>query len=376
MKRNVFVSLLALQMAASTLAPVFPIQAATQPSVGTTAEQATAPASNVQSTNEITAVIPNDYDDSNFKNYTVNMTGTTDDCRRLIKVSVKKNGILNVLYSIEKCNNTFVRISIFKDSACTTRVSPKFAYSKNTGTGTLAQYLRKGEYYVLIETGTTGNQIALALAFAHAEVNSELLLDDTARYVNSGTTQYFNFTLESAQLLQLHLAKYDSDNGFYFSICDENKNVISSRYYRKDKSKTYFALHKGKYYLKVTPKNGNSDSVFYLATTTNHYAGKNNISTDTALEIETDKKYTDVLYNGDAITTKAVYKLEVDKPISVKIKTNVRFGGNAYIGLSGVGISQNILQDYQILQKGTYYLTFSKRSVSDGGIIAFKVLKK
>jgi len=66
----------------------------------------------------------------------------------------------------------------------------------------------------------------------------------------------------------------------------------------------------------------------------------------------------------------------VDKPISVKIKTDVRFGGNAYIGLNGPGISQKILEDYQILKKGTYYLTFSKRSVSNGGIVAFKVLKK
>ena len=49
--------------------------------------------------------------------------------------------------------------------------------------------------------------------------------------------------------------------------------------------------------------------------------------------IDTDTKYTDVLYNGEAITQKVVYKLEVDKPISAKIKTDVRFGGNAYMVL-------------------------------------------
>lgn len=128
--------------------------------------------------------------------------------------------------------------------------------------------------------------------------------------------------------------------------------------------------------LEYANKDKKDYSVFYLTTTTNYYASKNNFSTETALLIDTDTKYTDVLYNGEAITQKVVYKLEVDKPISAKIKTDVRFGGNAYIGLSGQGISQKILEDYQILQKGTYYLTFSKRSVSDGGIVAFKVLKK
>lgn len=220
----------------------------------------------------------------------------------------------------------------------------------------------------------------MTLAFAHADASTNLAVGDTdgitERYTNSGATQYFSFNLDSPELLGIALAKYDNSSGYYFSICDEHKNVISSKFYRNNKDKVYFALKKGAYYLKVTPKSGVSDSVFYLTTTTNYYASKNNFSTETALLIDTDTKYTDVLYNGEAITQKVVYKLEVDKPISAKIKTDVRFGGNAYIGLSGQGISQKILEDYQILQKGTYYLTFSKRSVSDGGIVAFKVLKK
>lgn len=191
--------------------------------------------------------------------------------------------------------------------------------------------------------------------------------------INVETT---NLTYVTDNMIGIALAKYDNSSGYYFSICDEHKNVISSKFYRNNKDKVYFALKKGAYYLKVTPKSGVSDSVFYLTTTTNYYASKNNFSTETALLIDTDTKYTDVLYNGEAITQKVVYKLEVDKPISAKIKTDVRFGGNAYIGFSGQGISQKILEDYQILQKGTYYLTFSKRSVSNGGIVAFKVLKK
>lgn len=331
---------------------------------------------NKMQSSRITAVTPNSYDDSSFRNYSLGMTGTVNDNYRLIKVTIKKNGILNVLYSIDKCDNTFVRISIYKDLKCTTKVSPKFAYVKEAGSGSLDQYLRAGTYYVLVETGTAGIQITGTLAFAHANANTELSLNNTERYTNSGTSQYFNFSLDSSQLLGVALAKYDNNSGYYFSVCDEHKNVISSKFYRNNKKKVYFALRKGTYYLKVTPKSGNSDSVFYLATTTSHHASKNNFSTETALNIDTDTKYTDVLYNGDAITQKAVYKLEVDKPISVKIKTDVRFGGNAYIGLSGPGISQKILEDYQILKKGTYYLTFSKRSVSDGGIVAFKVLKK
>ena len=220
----------------------------------------------------------------------------------------------------------------------------------------------------------------MTLAFAHADASTNLVVGDTdgitERYTNSGATQYFSFNLDSPELLGIALAKYENSSGYCFSICDEHKNVISSKFYRNNKDKVYFALKKGAYYLKVTPKSGVSDSVFYLTTTTNYYASKNNFSTETALLIDTDTKYTDVLYNGEAITQKVVYKLEVDKPISAKIKTDVRFGGNAYIGLSGQGISQKILEDYQILQKGTYYLTFSKRSVSDGGIVAFKVLKK
>lgn len=329
-----------------------------------------------QQSQSITAVTPNSYDDSSFRNYSLSMAGTVNDYYRLIKVTVKKNGILNVLYSIDKCDSTFVRISIYKDSKCTTKVSPKFAYIKEAGSGSLDQYLRAGTYYVLVETGTTGMPITGTLAFAHANANTELSLNNTERYTNSGTSQYFNFILDSSQLLGVALVKYDNNNGYYFSVCDEHKNVISSKFYRNNKKKVYFALRKGTYYLKVTPKSGNSDSVFYLATTISHHASKNNFSTETALNIDTDTKYTDVLYNGDAITQKAVYRLEVDKPISVKIKTDVRFGGNAYIGLNGPGISQKILEDYQILKKGTYYLTFSKRSVSDGGIVAFKVLKK
>ena len=333
-----------------------------------------------QTNRAITAVIPNSYDDSNFKNYSISMAGTQTNCNRLVKVTVKKSGILNVLYSIEKCDNTFVRISIFKDPSCTTRVSPKFAYCKEAGNGSLDQYLRAGTYYVLVETDSIGAPVAMTLAFAHADANTTLAIGDTngitERYTNSGTTQYFGFSLDSSQLLGVALAKYDNSNGYYFSICDEHKNVISSKFYRNNQDKVYFALKKGIYYLKVTPKSGMSDSVFYLTTTTNHYSGKNNFSTETALLVDTDTKYTDVLYNGEAITQKVVYKLEVDKPISAKIKTDVRFGGNAYIGLSGQGISQKILEDYQILQKGTYYITFSKRSVSDGGIVAFKVLKK
>lgn len=326
--------------------------------------------------NNVASISTNSYDDNEFRKYSLNMAGTANDCSRLIKVSVKKTGILNILYSIEKCNNSFVRISVYKDSQCTTRVSPKFVYTKETGEGSLTQYLQKGNYWVLVETDNKGNPASLVLAFAHADAINTLSLGDTGRYTNTGKTQFLNFTLNSAQLLQIHLTKYDNSNGFYFSICDENKNIISSKFYRNTSDKVYFALKKGKYYLKITPKNGNSDSVFYLTTNTVHYASKNNNTTETALKIEPDTKYTDVLYNGNAITEKVVYRLDVDKPISVKIKTDVRFGGNAYIGLSGSGISQKILQDYQILKKGTYYLTFSKRSVSDGGIIAFKVLKK
>lgn len=333
-----------------------------------------------QTNHNTTAVVPNSYDDSNFKNYSINMAGTQNNCNRLVKVTIKKSGILNVLYSIEKCDNTFVRISIFKDSKCTTKVSPKFAYCKEASSGSLDQYLRAGTYYVLIETDSVGIPVTMTLAFAHADASTNLAVGDTdgitERYTNSGATQYFSFNLDSPELLGIALTKYDNSSGYYFSICDEHKNVISSKFYRNNKDKVYFALKKGAYYLKVTPKSGVSDSVFYLTTTTNYYASKNNFSTETALLIDTDTKYTDVLYNGEAITQKVVYKLEVDKPISAKIKTDVRFGGNAYIGLSGQGISQKILEDYQILQKGTYYLTFSKRSVSDGGIVAFKVLKK
>ena len=259
-------------------------------------------------------------------------------------------------------------------------MSPKFAYCKEASSGSLDQYLRAGTYYVLIETDSVGIPVTMTLAFAHADASTNLAVGDTdgitERYTNSGATQYFSFNLDSPELLGIALAKYENSSGYYFSICDEHKNVISSKFYRNNKDKVYFALKKGAYYLKVTPKSGVSDSVFYLTTTTNYYASKNNFSTETALLIDTDTKYTDVLYNGEAITQKVVYKLEVDKPISAKIKTDVRFGGNAYIGLSGQGISQKILEDYQILQKGTYYLTFSKRSVSDGGIVAFKVLKK
>ena len=348
----------------------------TQPQVVAQSQQVTTQPQVTQQSPSITTVTPNSYDDSSFRNYSFSMAGTVNDCYRLIKVTVKKNGILNVLYSIDKCDSTFARISIYKDSKCTTKVSPKFAYIKEAGSGSLDRYLRAGTYYVLVETGTTGMSITGTLAFAHANANTELSLNNTERYTNSGTSQYFNFSLDSSQLLGVALAKYDNNSGYYFSVCDEHKNVISSKFYRNNKKKVYFALRKGTYYLKVTPKSGNSDSVFYLATTTSHHASKNNFSTETALNIDTDTKYTDVLYNGDAITQKAVYRLEVDKPISVKIKTDVRFGGNAYIGLNGPGISQKILEDYQILKKGTYYLTFSKRSVSDGGIVAFKVLKK
>lgn len=348
----------------------------TQPQVVAQSQQVTTQPQVTQQSPSITTVTPNSYDDSSFRNYSFSMAGTVNDCYRLIKVTVKKNGILNVLYSIDKCDSTFARISIYKDSKCTTKVSPKFAYIKEAGSGSLDQYLRAGTYYVLVETGTTGMPITGTLAFAHANANTELSLNNTERYTNSGTSQYFNFSLDSSQLLGVALVKYDNNSGYYFSVCDEHKNVISSKFYRNNKKKVYFALRKGTYYLKVTPKSGNSDSVFYLATTTSHHASKNNFSTETALNIDTDTKYTDVLYNGDAITQKAVYRLEVDKPISIKIKTDVRFGGNAYIGLNGPGISQKILEDYQILKKGTYYLTFSKRSVSDGGIVAFKVLKK
>lgn len=348
----------------------------TQPQVVAQSQMANTQPQVTQQSQSITAVTPNSYDDSSFRNYSLSMAGTVNDYYRLIKVTVKKNGILNVLYSIDKCDSTFARISIYKDSKCTTKVSPKFAYIKEAGSGSLDQYLRAGTYYVLVETGTIGIPITGTLAFAHANANTELSLNNTERYTNSGTSQYFNFRLDSSQLLGVALAKYDNNSGYYFSVCDEHKNVISSKFYRNNKKKVYFSLRKGTYYLKVTPKSGNSDSVFYLATTISHHASKNNFSTETALNIDTDTKYTDVLYNGDAITQKAVYRLEVDKPISVKIKTDVRFGGNAYIGLNGPGISQKILEDYQILKKGTYYLTFSKRSVSDGGIVAFKVLKK
>lgn len=381
LNRFLAVPTLAMCIAGTALAQA-PVLAQTSPKVVThpqvvaQSQMANTQPQVTQQSQSITAVTPNSYDDSSFRNYSLSMAGTVNDYYRLIKVTVKKNGILNVLYSIDKCDSTFVRISIYKDSKCTTKVSPKFAYIKEAGSGSLDQYLRAGTYYVLVETGTTGMPITGTLAFAHANANTELSLNNTERYTNSGTSQYFNFSLDSSQLLGVALVKYDNNSGYYFSVCDEHKNVISSKFYRNNKKKVYFALRKGTYYLKVTPKSGNSDSVFYLATTISHHASKNNFSTETALNIDTDTKYTDILYNGDAITQKAVYRLEVDKPISVKIKTDVRFGGNAYIGLNGPGISQKILEDYQILKKGTYYLTFSKRSVSDGGIVAFKVLKK
>ena len=242
-----------------------------------------------QTNHSTTAVVPNSYDDSNFKNYSINMAGTQNNCNRLVKVTIKKSGILNVLYSIEKCDNTFVRISIFKDSKCTTKVSPKFAYCKEASSGSLDQYLRAGTYYVLIETGSVGIPVTMTLAFAHADASTNLAVGDTdgitERYTNSGATQYFSFNLDSPELLGIALAKYDNSSGYYFSICDEHKNVISSKFYRNNKDKVYFALKKGAYYLKVTPKSGVSDSVFYLTTTTNYYASKNNFSTETALLI-------------------------------------------------------------------------------------------
>lgn len=109
----------------------------TQPQVVAQSQMANTQPQVTQQSQSITAVTPNSYDDSSFRNYSLSMAGTVNDYYRLIKVTVKKNGILNVLYSIDKCDSTFVRISIYKDSKCTTKVSPKFAYIKEAGSGSL-----------------------------------------------------------------------------------------------------------------------------------------------------------------------------------------------------------------------------------------------
>ena len=73
----------------------------TQPQVVAQSQMANTQPQVTQQSQSITAVTPNSYDDSSFRNYSLSMAGTVNDYYRLIKVTVKKNGILNVLYSID-----------------------------------------------------------------------------------------------------------------------------------------------------------------------------------------------------------------------------------------------------------------------------------
>lgn len=325
----------------------------------------------------ILEIVPENYDAKSFKKYAVNMTGTQQDYSRLLKVSTKKNGILSICYSVTQCNDTFLKISVYKDVNCTTKVSSKFAYIKRAEQGVLEEYLPSGSYYVKVETSPNFNKpVSALLAFAQLESSDALTLNSTNRYVNTGSDQYLKFSLKTSQLLQFNLEQYKNDEGFYLSICNSKKNVISNRKYVGSDTKVFFALHKGDYYLKISPKSVNADSVFSLTSKCTTYKEKKNYTMNTSLKINTNTVYKDLLYTGDSIDKKVVYKLVADKPISAKIKTDAKFSGNAYIRLTGKNVSQKIFNKYFTLKKGTYYLTFSKRSARDGGIVTFKVLAK
>ena len=137
-----------------------------------------------------------------------------------------------MFYTQSKSETTLLCESVFlRTLSALQKCHQKFAYCKEASSGSLDQYLRAGTYYVLIETDSVGIPVTMTLAFAHADASTNLVVGDTdgitERYTNSGATQYFSFNLDSPELLGIALAKYDNSSGYYFSICDEHKKVIS-----------------------------------------------------------------------------------------------------------------------------------------------------
>ena len=91
-----------LALAQPISAQIVQAGATTQNAIATSTTETNTKQINTEQTS-VSSIVPNSYDDTTLKKYAINFTSTPTDCRRLVKVSVKKAGVLNVLYSIETC---------------------------------------------------------------------------------------------------------------------------------------------------------------------------------------------------------------------------------------------------------------------------------
>ena len=321
-----------------------------------------------------------------FKTYRIYVPGVEKEL--VVPISIDQKGLLNFSSVIsEEYSNASSYFDIYKDEACTTRVTYS-TYGKTAAIPAKGTYYLKFSLYDRSDVEPENYLFSFQSNFISGEDRS--LKDKAWAFTGNPDTSkpvYYKLTTTKPGSLTVNM---DSEYSRYVTLLNGSKKAISDKtYYSSIDNKVCFAVAKGTYYLKVD----SISDLYRIKYTFKAITDTSGTTKAKAKKLTAGKAVAGIVTATDKKGAVDWYKLTLTKSQEV----NITFTGSVSSGKIGLefygGSISGSINEYinyvdddasfsaktwssDKLPKGTYYIKITKDSTITSGFYNLKLNKQ